>query len=392
MPRKSTRGAKGGGSIRKRSNGVWEGRYTYTDEFGIRKNGSVYSKSQAECQKKLNAALAATDNQEQVVKPSKQTLESWLDTWMTDYCQTLKPMTQEDYRRKAERYIIPTIGAATLSKLTPMQVQRWVNQLSKGTEVQKPLAAKTVKNIHGILHSALKQAVLIGLLKSNPADNAKLPKLKKPELKPLMDEDVSNFLKAIKGHRYEYAYLVDLFTGLRQSELLGLKWEDVDWEGERLTVRRQLQKEKGRGGKYYFVDETKNGKDRIVPLAPSVIKALRSQQAKQTRWQLSAGELWCNEHDLIFTDEIGQHLSHRSVYHHFKKIVTAIGCPEARFHDLRHSCAILELQAGVPVKSVQEQLGHYSSAFTMDVYAAVSETMMEDTRNKLEKIIKDATG
>ena len=273
-----------------------------------------------------------------------------------------------------------------------MQVQRWVNQLSKGTEVQKPLAAKTVKNIHGILHSALKQAVLIGLLKSNPADNAKLPKLKKPELKPLMDEDVSNFLKAIKGHRYEYAYLVDLFTGLRQSELLGLKWEDVDWEGERLTVRRQLQKEKGRGGKYYFVDETKNGKDRIVPLAPSVIKALRSQQAKQARWQLSAGELWCNEHNLIFTDEIGQHLSHRSVYHHFKKIVTAIGCPEARFHDLRHSCAILELQAGVPVKSVQEQLGHYSSAFTMDVYAAVSETMMEDTRNKLEKIIKDATG
>lgn len=102
--------------------------------------------------------------------------------------------------------------------------------------------------------------------------------------------------------------------------------------------------------------------------------------------------LWCNEHDLIFTDEIGQHLSHRSVYHHFKKIVTAIGCPEARFHDLRHSCAILELQAGVPVKSVQEQLGHYFSAFTMDVYAAVSETMMEDTRNKLEKIIKDATG
>ena len=241
MPRKSTRGAKGGGSIRKRSNGVWEGQYTYTDEFGVRKNGSVYSKSQAEYQKKLNAALAATDNQEQVVKPSKQTLESWLDTWMTDYCQTLKPMTQEDYRRKAARYIIPTIGAATLSKLTPMQVQRWVNQLSKGTEDQKPLAPKTVKNIHGILHSALKQAVLIGLLKSNPADNAKLPKLKKPELKPLMDEDVSNFLKAIKGHRYEYAYLVDLFTGLRQSELLGLKWEDVDWEGERLTVRRQLQ-------------------------------------------------------------------------------------------------------------------------------------------------------
>ena len=392
MAKKSGRAASGAGSIRKRSDGTWEGRYTYTNEFGVKKRGSVYSKTQGECRRKLTAALSAVDNCDQITKPSKQTLETWLNTWMEEYCRNLKPATQEDYRRKADRYIIPMLGNAQLIALTPMQVQRWVNRLSKGSKNQSPLSPKTVKNIHGILHSALKQAVRIGLLKTNPADNAKLPRVKRPELKPLMDSSVSDFLHVIKGHKYEYVYLVDLFTGLRQSELLGLKWDDINWENGSLLVRRQLQRERRRGNRYYFVDETKNGKERIVPLAPSVIQALRSQQAKQAEWQLKAGELWNNEYDLVFTNEMGQHLTHDSVYHYFKKLVAQIGCPDVRFHDLRHSCAILELQAGVPVKSVQEQLGHYSSAFTMDVYAAVSETMMDDTRAKVEKIIKDATG
>ena len=386
------RSAAGSGSLRQRKDGTWEGRYTYVDELGATRRGSVYSKSQSDCQKKLNAALNAADKQEQVEKPSRVTLQGWFETWLTDYCRSLKPATQDDYKRKADRHIIPALGTVYLVKLTPMQVQRWVNRLSDGHGEQKGLSPKSVKNIHGILHSALKQAVSSGLLKTNPADNTKLPSVKKPELKPLMDENVNAFLRAIRGHRHENLFLVALFTGMRQSELLGLQWRDVDFESARVIVRRQLQREKGKGGAYYFVDETKSGKDRIVPLAPSVVKVLRNQQRQQAEWQLQAGEIWSNEYGLIFTDEAGRHLTHRSVYHFFKKVVTEIGCPEVRFHDLRHSCAILELQAGVPVKAVQEQLGHYSSAFTMDVYAAVSETMMDDTRRRVEKIIKDATG
>ena len=392
MAGKRKRSAAGSGSLRQRKDGTWEGRYTYVDELGVKRRRSVYSRSQAECQKKLNAALSAADRHEHVNAPSRVTVQGWIDTWLTDYCRGLRPSTQDDYRRKADRHIIPALGGAYLVQLTPTQVQRWVNRLSENREDQKGLSPKSVKNIHGILHTALKQAVSSGLLKTNPADNTKLPSVKRPELKPLMDENVNAFLRAIRGHRYESLFLVALFTGMRQSELLGLQWRDVDFESQKVTVRRQLQKEKGRGGVYYFVDETKNGKDRVVPLAPSVVKVLRTQQRQQAEWQLMAGELWENLYGLVFTDEIGQHLSHKSVYNNFKKVVTKIGCPEVRFHDLRHSCAILELQAGVSVKAVQEQLGHFSSAFTMDVYAAVSEAMMDDTRRRVEKIIKDATG
>lgn len=385
----SKRNAHGAGSLRQRKNGTWEARYTYVDELGVKKRGSVYAKTQGECQRKLTAALASVNAGERQTKPERQTLETWISTWLDVYCKHLKPMTVEDYKRKSDRYIIPTIGKAKIATLTPVQVQRFVNKLSEGYDDQKPLSPKSVKNIHGILHSALKQAVLAGIIRENPADNTRLPKVKKPELKPLMDDDVSRFLSAIKGARYERLYLLDLFTGLRQSELLGLQWEDVDFDAGKLTVRRQLQKQ--RNGQFVFIDTTKNGKSRVVPLAPSLLKVLREQKRQQTEWHLAAGELWNNPQNLVFTDEVGDHLTHRSVYHEFKKIVKAIGMPSTRFHDLRHSCAIMELQAGVSVKAVQEQLGHYSSAFTMDVYAAVSEIMQQDTKNKVETLITKAS-
>lgn len=148
----------------------------------------------------------------------------------------------------------------------------------------------------------------------------------------------------------------------------------------------------GRDGSYIFLDETKNGKDRVVPLAPGVVSVLREQKRQQAEWQLSAGSSWSNPHDLVFTDEMGGHLKHKTVYKHFKAIVNQIGMGETRFHDLRHSCAIMALQSGCSVKAVQEMLGHYSNAFTMDVYGEVSEAMMEDTRTRMEELFDAVSG
>lgn len=298
-------------------------------------------------------------------------------------------MTVSDYQSKSARYIIPHLGSVQITALTPIQVQRFCNKLHSGYDGQKPLSAKTVKNIHGILHSAMKQAVLSGIIHTNPADNTKLPKIKRPELKPLMDDSVTKFLNAIRGHQFERLYIVDLFSGLRESEVLGLRWGDVDFESGQLTVCRQLQKD--RKGNYIFLDETKNGKARTISIAPSVMKVLQEQQRTKIEWRLKAGPLWSNERNLVFTNEIGEHLKHDTVYRHFKKIVRSIDMPDTRFHDLRHSCAILALQAGCSIKAVQEQLGHYSSAFTMDVYASVSDTMKKDTQDKMEALIKQVS-
>lgn len=128
-----------------------------------------------------------------------------------------------------------------------------------------------------------------------------------------------------------------------------------------------------------------------VPFSIASFKPAKEQKRRQAEWQLAAGSLWHNDRNLIFTDHLGEHIKHRTVNNHFKKIVASIGLPDVRFHDLRHSYAVNALQAGDPIKVVQEQLGHYSSAFTMDIYAAVSDTMRKQSQDRMEQLFKDVS-
>lgn len=391
MARKSnTRAAQGAGSIRQRPDGRWEGRFTYLDELGQKKRGSVYADTQKECRQKLTATVKSVD-EGCYKKAQRYTVSEWMEIWITTYCRDLKPSTQDGYRSKLNTWINPALGKVQLSALTNTTIQRFYNQLADGTRGRKPLSAKSLKNIHGIFHRALKQAVIAGVISSNPADFVKLPKVKKPELYPLMDDDVGNFLTAIKGDRFERLFILALFSGMRQSELIGLRWDDVNLENGTILVCRQIQKSRA-NGEYVHLDETKNGKQRIASIAPSVVKVLKDQKRQQLEWRLAAGELWKNEENLVFTDEVGHHIRHNTMLCHFKQIVASIGRPQVRFHDLRHSYAISALQAGDSVKNVQEQLGHYSSAFTMDVYAAVSDTMRKDSQARMEAVFKAASG
>lgn len=387
MPRKSnTRAAQGAGSIRQRPDGRWEGRFTYTDELGQKKRASVYGDTQKDCRQKLTAALCSADTGN-YRKPPRYTVSQWLDEWLSTYCRDLKPATRDGYKSKIEARIKPYIGSVQMSALNNVTMQKFYNQLLVGDKNRGSLSPKSIKNVHGIFHKALKQAHIAGLIPSNPADNVALPKVKKPELKPLMDEDISRFLAAIKGDRFERLFIFALFSGMRQSEIIGLRWEDVDLDAGLINVCRQIQKSRTTGD-YYFIDETKNGKARFAAIAPSIVNILKKQRLQQMEWRLAAGSLWDNKHNLVFTDELGNHLRHDTVVYHFKHIVSSIGLEDVRFHDLRHSYAINALQAGDSVKCVQEQLGHYSSAFTMDTYAAVSNTMRKDSQERMEGLIK----
>lgn len=380
------RSAQGAGSIRKRPDGKWEARFTYKDELGQTKRKSVYGKTQTEVRKKMTAALKAVDDGT-YAEQKRYTVEQWLELWLDTYCNDLKPSTLSGYKSKIRTRILPNIGKVQISALTNVQVQKFYNKLEKGYGDCKPLSAKSIQNIHGILHKALDQAVAAHIIPSNPCNHVKLPKLKKPELKPIMDDDVTRFLAAIKGDRFERLFIVDLFSGLRQSELLGLQWEDIDFDKGEITVRRQLQKDYSSRG-YLFLDDTKNGKQRVVAIAPTVVRVLMAQKTSQMEWRMRAGADWKNERNLVFTDEQGNHLKHRTIVNHFKRIVSSIGLDSTRFHDLRHSYAVNALQMGDNVKSVQEQLGHYSAAFTMDTYAAVSNTMRKESQDKMEMLIK----
>lgn len=383
--RNNSRAAQGAGSIRQRPDGRWEARFTYQDDLGRTKRASIYAPTQKECRQKLTAALRNVDSG-QYRQTKRYSVAQWLEEWLTTYCIDLKPLTRSGYQSKINSRIIPYLGEVQLTSLTNVQIQRYYNRLQENAEGKKALSPKTIQNLHGILHKALDQAVAAGLIVSNPADHIKLPKVKKPALRPLMDENIGRFLSAIQGDPFERVYIVTLFSGMRLSEIVGLRWEDVDLDAGIITVHRQLQKDPNGG--YLLLDETKNGKARTASIAPSVSTILRQQKAQQAEWKLAAGQLWTNADGLVFTDPLGEHLKHTTLQHHFKKIVASIGMPETRFHDLRHSYAVNALQAGDSPKVVQEQLGHYSTAFTMDCYAAVSETMRADSQARMEAFIQ----
>ena len=387
MARKSnTRAPSGAGSIRRRADGRWEARYTYSDALGNKKRGSLYAATQRECREKLTAAVKKIDDGV-FIKPQRCTLSQWLDRWVSTYCVSLKPATLTGYRSKIENRIKPYIGATQLAALNNVQLQSYYNLLAEGSETVAPLSPKSIRNIHAILHKALNQAVVIRLLHENPADHIILPRLQRPTLTPLMDQDVARFMAAIRGDKFERLFLVALFSGLRQSELVGLTWEDVDFDGGTLSVRHQLQKD---AGCYRFMDETKNGKCRTAVIAPSIVKVLLDQKEEQTKWAEAAGSAWNNTHSLVFTDKNGNHLKHRTIDNHFKAAVKSIGMEHTRFHDLRHSYAINALQAGDNYKSVQEQLGHSSASFTLSTYAAVSNTMRKQSQMCMERVFQES--
>ncbi|MBR3015690.1 MAG: site-specific integrase [Clostridia bacterium] len=239
-----------------------------------------------------------------------------------------------------------------------------------------------------VLNKALKKAQSQGLIRQNPCGEAEIPSYDTPqkEMRPLKYAEVSRFLKQISGHPDEFFLYMALFTGMRESELIGLTWDCIDWDTSNIHLYRQLKPVKGRKDTWAFTTlKNKQSRDFIAP--PSVICTLKKQKLRQTEWKLQYGTAYNNDLNLVFTNPLGKHLTSVTIYNHFKSIVTEMGLPEVRFHDLRHTYATLALQNGVDVKTVSNNLGHATVAFTMDKYVHVSMTMQKDCVSKMESFI-----
>ncbi len=380
--------ANGSGSIRQRSDGRWEGRYSAGFDPGTGKQiqRSIYGKTQKEVRQKLNKIIVDIDSGT-YVKPQKLSVSAWLRIWLNEYTGNVKPFTKKAYEDRVRLYIIPSLGAVKLADLTPPMVQKFINGLGRDQKGRKALAPKTIKNVHGVLHRALLQALMVGYINSNPADHCTLPRIVRSDIKPLDEEKIAEFLEAVSGTKYEAIFLIDLFTGLRQGEILGLTWNCVDFNNNLIIVKHQLQREKIAGGKYYLTT-LKNNKIRILRVAPTVMELLHKRKTEQELQRLAAHDLWQeNIPNLVFENPMGGNLTHTTIRKHFKKIVAQIGMPETRFHDLRHSFAVVSIQNGDDVKTVQENLGHHSAAFTLDVYGHVTDRMKNESARRMEEYI-----
>ena len=385
----------GMGNIRKKTNTVngktytyYEARYTEGFDPGTGKQiqRSISGKTQKEVAQKLKAALAALDSGTYIA-PCKMTVEEWMEIWSKQYLGGVKESTVAAYNATIRTHIKPGIGAIRLDALDTHLVQSFYNGLREPTKDREAVSPKTVKNVHGVLHKALQQAVANGYIRFNPTNSCILPRIEKKELQPLDEAETKLFLDAVKGHPLELLYTITLFTGLREGEALGLTWDRVDFMRGTILISKQLQKEKKKGGEFRLVS-LKNDKPRRITPAPWVMQLFRDRKIQQYQHKEKAGAAWSNPMNLVFTNELGGNLIPQTVVRHFKEIVSSIGRPEARFHDLRHSYAVASLRSGDDIKTVQGNLGHATAAFTLDVYGHVTNQMQEASAVRMEAYIK----
>ena len=383
--KKTNRAPAGAGSISQRSSDkLWQGSVTVGVNPGTGRpvKKYVYGKTQGEAQKKLDA-LKADIARGEYREPSGMTVGQWFDTWAEEYLGSVRPGTVESYKYHINHNIKPAIGAVRLQKLTPHHIQTFYNDLLR----KRGLSPKTIKNLHGVIHKALKQATALGYVMRNPSDNLVLPRLEKSEMLYIEEDDFPRFLQAITGHKFEAIFFITAFTGLRRGEVVGLTWDCVDFERGTIFVNKQLVRNRGEGDSYIF-GPTKNGKSHLITPAPAVMERLRLQQARQAEMREIAGPSWDNASNLVFTTPLGRFQSPHTVYEHYKKIMESLGMSDLRFHDLRHTYAVSALRSGDEIHDVSKNLDHYSVAFTMDVYGHITEKMQRESADRMERFIQ----
>ena len=383
MSKQSKRNASGAGMIRKRPDGRWEGRYTigFDPKTGKQKRKSVYGATQKEVRQKLTQIQSEIDDGI-YIEPSSMKLETWLDIWLKEYTANLKPTTFSCYESSVRVHLKPNLGRFQLSTLAPHIIQHFYNELLN----EKHLSPKTIKNINGAFHKALEQAKKLGYIRNNPLDAVILPRVEKKEIKTLEDDDLIRFLNIIKGQPDELIYFVTVFTGLRQGEVLGLTWDCVDFENSVLLINKQQSYLKRT--KEFVYMSLKNGKARALTVADEVMDALRQQQEKQHQWEIAAGSAWSNPMQLVFTNELGEHVSHKTLYNRFKRLMKENGFDDLRYHSLRHTFAVSSLRAGDDIKTVQENLGHATAGFTLSTYAHATPGMKRESANRMGAYIR----
>lgn len=341
-----------------------------------------------------------------VVEPSKMLLVDYLrNEWLPSRTR-IKPTTRAGYLTCIERWIAPHLGHVRLCDLTPGQITKMYGALRTGGGLVRkgvaraeftqqaptePLSERTVHKSHVVLTAALGYATQTGLLKVNPMtlipkdDRPKQNGHDRPEMKAWTAEQARTFLEACEGERLLPVYDLALNTGMRRGELAGLRWEDIDLERRTVAVRRN------RVLVNFAVHNgtPKNSKARAVDIDEETVAMLKRWRRQQLEERMAWGSSW-SDTGYVFTYEDGEPLHPSGITSQLRRLIRKAGVPTIRLHDLRHTHATLGLAAGVPVKVMQERLGHGSSQITLDLYSHVIPGMGADAASKIAGLLRRA--
>lgn len=355
------------GTIGKRKDGRWQGRVNLGyDTDGKRLRKTVYGTTQHEVQAKIEEAKRAQRQGLPVLRDERLTVRQFLTDWLEGMRPpTVRPKTYASYEQTVRLYLVPALGRHRLTTLTPEVVQRLLNQ-----KRDDGLAPNSVRTIRAVLRKALNDAEKWGRVPRNVARLATPPKAKHREMKALSPAQARVFLDAAREHRLGALFSVAVALGLRQGEILGLRWGDVDLEQRALTVRAAMQRVKGQG--LTFVDLKSDRSRRVVDLPLVLVHALRAHRARQREERLKAGPVW-RDHGLVFPTRLGTPLDGPNVTKYFQRLLDRAGLERLRFHDLRHSCASLCAAQGLSAHDVSRLLGHSDIRLTLNTYTHLFE-------------------
>jgi integrase len=369
----------GEGSITRRKNGSWCAQYTvYTAEG--RKRKTLYGKTRQEVAAKLAKALSDREGG-LVFDAENQTVSEYLERWLSDSVKgSVRPKTFDSYEWLVRKHIAPALGRVKLKTLTSAHIQGFYR-----SKLEAGLSPRTVQYLHVVLHRALKQALRWGLVPRNVSEAVDPPKVRREEIRPLSSDQARRLLEAASGDRFEALYALAIHCGLRQGELLGLRWEDVDLEAGTLHVRRTLNLAKD--GPKFTAPKTAKSR-RQIRLTAGAVAALRRHHDRQFEESTRLTGLW-QDYGLIFATTIGTPINPRNLtVRSFKPLLKRAGLPDKRFHDLRHTCATLLLRRSVHPKLVQELLGHATIAVTLDTYSHLVPGMGDQAANAMESVLE----
>jgi integrase len=352
------------GSIRKheRDSGV---RYEVVVDLGTdpvtgrRRQRSKSFKTKRAAQAALATMLADIDKGTAVDR-SRQTvaqmMQYWLDTYARHRCAA---KTVDDYERTIRVHIIPALGAIQAQKLTPDVLQKFY-----GDKLAAGCGPRTVELCHLRLSQALDQSVKLGLLTRNVADLVTPPRVPRKPRQTWDEEQARRFLAVADQSGRGPIWIVALATGMRRGELLGLRWQDVDFERDILSVRQTVGALRGK-------PDVKPPKTRSsirdVPVPAEVMAALREHRRRQNEQRLALGPVW-EDNDLVFAAANGRPIYPDNLKRDFERLVHLAGVPRIRIHDQRHTHVTLAIAAGADIGAVSQRIGHSRTSITMDVY------------------------
>lgn len=358
------RRGQGEGSIRERSNGRWEARYRAADG----RPRSIYAATRREAVERLRTAL---QERQQGIRPldNRLTVAAFLDDWVEATSQRLRPRTAASYADDIRLYVKPAVGSLPLAKLQPEHVSKML----AGLRARGDLSPTTARHAYSVLRAALGTAMRQGKVYRNVATLVDPPRRSDQEMHTLSLQEVRALLAGVRGDPLEALYVTALGTGLRQGELLALRWQDIDVARGELTVRHSLQR---------FTRElaaTKTDRSRrTMTLPASVATALAAHRERQAVVPVSG---------LVFCTAAGDPLHSVNVTRSFQRALKRLGLPRRRFHDLRHTFATLAIEAGEDIAVVSRALGHSSVATTADTYMHVTPAMRDRLAARMQEVL-----